>query len=359
MNTSLSHPSHAPHSAPAIKSFPDRLAVVTVISNPMRYHSRYRLYRAFEKHVADSGADLFTVEMAFGGRPFEITDPLNPRHIQVRGDHEIWHKENLGNIGFSRVPLDYRYLAFVDGDFTFARPDWAQETLQQLQHHAVVQMFSQVVYLGPEDEALTDSRGTVMSGPGFVETWLQGKVFQTPQGRARKEIFYHRTRAAVSPDYPTPGKFSGLGAPGGAWAFRREALDNVGGLVDFCILGSGDWHMSAALIGQVELTMLEGYSDGYKNGLRDWQDRAMSCIRANIGQVTGTAFHHWHGKMRQRGYGDRKQILIKHKFDPQTDLKRDTQGLWRLHDDGSDRFIYMRDDIRSYFRMRNEDSIDT
>jgi hypothetical protein len=39
-------------------------------------------------------------------------------------------------------------------------------------------------------------------------------------------------------------------------------------------------------------------------------------------------------------------------------MKRDTQGLYRLHDDGSERFVKLRDDLRSYFAGRNEDSIE-
>ncbi|MGO9115740.1 MAG: hypothetical protein ACLP9L_41570 [Thermoguttaceae bacterium] len=51
------HPAHAPHSVPALKPLPDVLHVVTAISNPSRYLSRYRHFRAFAKHVSDSGAD--------------------------------------------------------------------------------------------------------------------------------------------------------------------------------------------------------------------------------------------------------------------------------------------------------------
>src|SRR5260370_1321719 len=40
------------------------------------------------------------------------------------------------------------------------------------------------------------------------------------------------------------------GATGGAWAWRRHAFNTVGGMLDTCILGSGDWHMAFALIGR-------------------------------------------------------------------------------------------------------------
>ena len=60
MNTHIDHVSQA---RPGIQPFPARLYVVTAISNPCRYRSRYNLCRAFEKHCADSGAILYIVEM--------------------------------------------------------------------------------------------------------------------------------------------------------------------------------------------------------------------------------------------------------------------------------------------------------
>jgi hypothetical protein len=46
--------------------------------------------------------------------------------------------------------------------------------------------------------------------------------------------------------------------------------------------------------------------------------------------------------------------LLKNNFDPELDLKRDWQGLYILTHKGE----RMRNDIREYFRQRNEDSID-
>jgi hypothetical protein len=51
----------------------DRLYVLTAISNPRRFASRYKLYREFEKYVQASGATLITIEAGFGERGF-------PRH---------------------------------------------------------------------------------------------------------------------------------------------------------------------------------------------------------------------------------------------------------------------------------------
>lgn len=326
------------------------LYVVTAISNPCRYKSRYRLYRDFAKHVADSGANLCTVELALGERPFEVTgegprEHWNQEIVQLRTKHELWHKENLLNIGISRLPADAEYIAVIDADLTFIRPGWAEETVQQLQHYPVVQMFSEVCYLGPDEEFLNKRIG-------FAERWQRGYPFSTAAGRVKNQIFYHPKQNAAD------AKYDEWGPPGGAWAYRREALDAAGGLIDFCVLGSADWYMAAGKAGFMQQAMQRAYHPELQQWLLDWQRRADRAFRRNIGVVPGSVFHHWHGKMQNRRYGEREQILKGHAFNPRTDLKRDTQGLWQLHDDGSTRYCRLRDAIMAYFRGRNEDGID-
>ena len=107
----------------AISDFPGVLDVVAVVSNPCRYRSRYDLYRAFERHMHASGVRLTTVELAFGERPWEVTEPDNPRHVRLRTAYELWHKENLINLGVQHLPRDWKYVAWIDADVSFARPD--------------------------------------------------------------------------------------------------------------------------------------------------------------------------------------------------------------------------------------------
>ena len=343
------HPAHSPHSVPGIKPFNDVLYVVTAISNPSRYLSRYRHYREFEKHIHDSGAILYTAEAALGDREFEVTSDSNPHHIQVRGGElsTLWLKENLLNIGTSRLPPEARYVAFVDADVAFARSNWAQETLHALQHHAVVQMYSTVVYL--------DHDGPQINSVGsFMDAWLTGRELRTVNGMATCETV--RMPNMRKSCYPT-GLKGGFGQPGAAWAFRREALDAIGGLIDISILGSGDYQMASALIGHLGISVAKDYSPGYKKCLYAWQDRTERHIRRNVGMVPGTIMHFWHGAMKNRGYNSRWKILTKFRYDPHSDLTRDSQGLLRLHDDGSTRFINLRDSLAAYFTSRNEDQL--
>ena len=311
----------------------DRLHVVTTIINPMRYKSRYKLYSAFENHVKQAGATLTIVEVAFGERPFEVTQPNNINHVQLRTNTELWHKENAINLGINRLPMDAKYIAWVDADVEFVRKDWAEETIHQLQHYDFVQMFSHAQDLGPNNEPLAPHTGF---GFSYVKGLKPVDGYDYCKG-------WH---------------------PGYAWAARRSSLDAVGGLIDFAILGSGDKHMAMGLIGQAgqSLSAANGKFVGpYLDELVRWQDRAEKHIRRNLGYVPGMLLHGWHGKKKDRRYADRWRILMDNKFDPDNDIKCDTYGLWQWNDkSGPDdaRMIRLRDQVRGYFRARNEDSID-
>jgi hypothetical protein len=332
---------HVSHAKAGIKAFPDRLYVITPISNPQRFRSRYELYRQFEKHVEEAGAVLFTVEMAFGGRAFEVTQAGHQQHVQVRGSHVMWYKENLINIGISRLPADWQYVAWIDADVKFVREDWAQEALQQLQHHKIVQLWSQIQDVSPDYEQLRSAYPN-----SWCYNWLNGKSPIVLPGQDRCY------------PYPYPGGKGWYGPPGLGWAARREAIDALGGLVDWAIVGSGDAYMAACLIGGVQYQLRKDYHPEFNRQFMLWQDRAEKHIRRNIGYVPGLAIHYWHGKKSNRAYIDRNAIMVRHKFNPLTDLKRDWQGLWQLVDHGDLRSIRLRDELSNYFRTRNEDSID-
>ncbi len=54
-----------------------------------------------------------------------MTQAGNPRHLQLRTAHEIWHKENALNLMIQRLPAPTKYI--VHGLMRmqkFSRPDW-------------------------------------------------------------------------------------------------------------------------------------------------------------------------------------------------------------------------------------------
>jgi len=315
----------------------------------MRYLSRYKHYHTFEKHVEDSGAILYTVELALGEREFEVTEADNPRHLQLRTWHILWYKENLMNLAVMRLlPRNWRKVAFIDADMKFARPDWAQETLQLLEHYMVLQMFSHLQDLGPSQEPIGEMHTSYMYEYINSLTHLHLPAhMKCKHGRPKKKC-----RICNPTGYPYGGAW---GCPGGAWAWRREAIDYVGGLIDWEILGSGDWRMAAALIGLVEETLKGKGTSGsrYLFKCMRWQKLALKHLKKDVGYMPGLMYHYFHGAKKTRYYGDRWRIPLAAQFDPDHHLVRDNQGLWQLNEDE----IEFRDAIRQYIASRNEDDI--
>jgi hypothetical protein len=142
--------------------------------------------------------------------------------------------------------------------------------------------------------------------------------------------------------------------PGFAWACRREAFDALGGLMDWALLGAADNHMAKAHIGDAHHSVHPDIHPRYHEMVLEWQARSLRHLQRNVGVVNGTLLHHWHGKKKDRRYWDRWRILVDNQYNPDTDLKRDWQGVWQL----TDRSWRLRDQVRLYFRGRREDSID-
>jgi hypothetical protein len=314
-----------------------------MLENPLRWRSRYLNYGAFEHHVETSGGILYTAEIAFGERHFEITEPGNLRHLQLRTEqqpwhYELWHKEGALNLLIQRLPPEAKYIAWIDCDVMFARPDWCQETLHLLQQYQFLQMFSHTQDLGPEGELLGRSRG-----------W----VFQNGSDAGGIENRNSRMGNGNGYGYAYPYGRRGLWVhPGFAWAARRDALNNVGGLIDWAIMGAGDWLMGCALFGDVDRALNQGYHKNYRNLAHIWQERAEKHIRRNVGHMPGLVLHRWHGRKADRQYDRRWELLVKTQFDPIYDLKRDVQGLYTL----SDPSVALREGLRKYAKLRNEDA---
>jgi hypothetical protein len=334
----VTHPSQA---RAGIQEFPDALYVVTMLENPLRWRARYANYWQFEREVREAGAKLLTVEVAFGDREFEVTKAGDPWNLQLRTRSEIWHKENALNLGMARLPAEARYIAWIDADVKFQRPDWAQETMHLLQHYDFIQMFSFAQNVSSQYEPASEP------APGFLYKWLTtAPLPHLPEHFEEREM--------VTGYSESGGRAAGgvYGHPGFAWAARRDALEKVGMLIDWAILGSGDYHMATALVNQVDRSLHGKYTDAYRGLCHEWQKRASGHIRQNVGYMPGLCYHSWHGTTKLRHYGNRWKFLWMAGYDPLLDLKKDAHGLYQL----TDRSVALRDGIRAYNRLRDEDA---
>ena len=126
-----------------------RLYCVVPVFNPCRYESRIKLYKEFEKYVNDSGAILVVVEAVQHKRDHILTVESNNFHFQYRTDSHLWIKERLINLVMRQLPSDWYYMCWLDADIKWARDDWANETVELLQHYEVIQMFDKAIDLDP------------------------------------------------------------------------------------------------------------------------------------------------------------------------------------------------------------------
>jgi hypothetical protein len=316
------------------------LHVAACYSNPFRWRNRRELANDFRRHMQNlANVELHLIEIAYGDRPFDIADPeLYPTDIALRTRAELFHKENLLNLAVQHFPKDWQYGAVIDADFHFTRHDIALETIHQLQHYEFVQMFSS--YMDLSGEHYGYGHRPLGVNNGFAFNYIQNGM---PEG------FGQGGWAVGSGGHGYGGRH--VGATGGAWAFRRSAFETVGGLLDRCILGHGDWFMAFGLIGEQAPDMHDnGYAPEYRAYIHAWQQRA-ALLTKNIGYVDGHAIHHYHGPKKRRGYSSRDKILVEYQYNPTTDVFPDFQGVLQL----STAKPRLRDAIRRYFISRSED----
>ena len=331
------------------------LWVVTAVSNPVRYKTRYGLYKRFRHHVTEElGLNLVTVECAHADRDFQLTEdghgdavmqavlPHGAKTIdvRVRNRSQVWLKENLWNIGARHLPRECKYVLFCDADIQFLNPHIATEIVHALQEHRVVQPFETVVDMGPDGQVIDVHRSF---------GWCHARGWEW-RPRADGDGGYGCKRPSGI------GRYEGYGTPwhpGFALAMRRSVLDRLP-LLEVGVLGAGDHHMMGALIGKADLTLPRHVHARYRDEVMAWQRRAEDVVRRDLGYVPGTILHSFHGAKANRRYVQRWDILVRHKYDPTTDVYRNSQGVLELEEHNP----ALRDAIRLYFRQRNEDGMD-
>lgn len=303
------------------------LCLAVAYTNPQHWKSRRQLFQNFLQHISSlPNLRVFVGELAYGNDPFEVTQAGNPNHLQLRAKQILWHKENILSLVIQkRFPRNWLYGAYSDADFQFSRMDLAARTIHVLQTHEWVQLFSNY-------SSLTYDHRLISNDNGFA--WCRA----------------HGKKIEGNPCYGDVDQ----GATGGAWAFRRDAYDAAGGLMDFVIVGSADWHMTFGIYGLGNPhPELKAHIPNYIAAVKGWQQKALSGIRTGPLFVDSNATHYWHGRLSDRGYGTRWQCLRDFQFDPNKDLVRNQDGVYQVVPQKQG----MADAILKYFQARNEDAV--
>ena len=307
----------------------NKLHIISVISNPCNYKRRITLMNEFIDRMENygglnkrnekkekNGYELYIVEMVYGDVPFSVTDSNNKRHLQLRTEHPLWHKENMINCGITKLlPKDWKYVAWIDSDIEFDSPHWVEDTKYNLYHkYDILQLFSTALDLGSDGCAMAMYQS-------FGYKFIEGR----PYSFLRGTNYWH---------------------PGYAWACSREYFDCIGKLYEDDILGSADYRMAMALINK----RCGDYSTEYKKYFNNWCDKIPGNIK--LGYISGIIRHHYHGSKINRKYTERNEILRKYKYNPLLHIEHDSNGVIIPTNEFKYEFL---EDILNYFRERKED----
>jgi hypothetical protein len=298
----------------------DKLHVILCISNPCLYARRYILIKEFinRMELEETNVLIYVVELAYKKQKFIITNAKNKRHLQIRTETPLWHKENMINIGVKKLlPKNWKAMAWIDSDIEFENPSWALDTLKILNGTKdIVQLFSNCIDMDKDEKAMN--------------------IFTSFGHQYTKELPYSK-------------KLIQFWHPGFAWACTRKAYEKMGSLYEGGVLGSGDNIMALCLIQQGLKSLNDQSTEDYKNSILEFQNRVKTL---RLGYVPGVIRHYFHGSKKNRRYNDRWQILLKHNYQPSIHITHDETGILIPTQECPKEMLCQ---IMEYFAERNED----
>lgn len=298
---------------------------ITVYFNPAKFKSLLSNYLLFSENLRQQNVKLLTVECAFNDDEFQI--PLGENVHRLRSNSIMWQKERLINYGVSVLPPECKYFGWLDCDVIFSNPDWAKMAVEKLQKAHIIQLFKKVFYLPPGHKTF-DGHSRIMAIQGVVwqkiihKNWLER--------RRRKEL-----------------PFS---VPGFAWGARRDVFEDIGGIYDRNIVGSGDTFLVDCYFDSWDIHGFAAkFTDHMKRDMLEWYS-LLKKKQPILDYLPIDIYHLWHGSLKNRQYMDRHDIILKYDYDPRTDIILKNN----VYEWNSDKYG-MHQDILAYFHSRQED----
>ncbi len=299
----------------------DKLHVIAVMSNPFNFKKRLQLAKEFSKRMyLEQDVILYTVELIYDdlNNGFYLTDSNNPRHLQLKVKHPLWHKENMINLGIQKLlPTNWKAVAWIDADIEFENPHWVSNALKVLNGcRDIIQLFSHANDMDHNQDAMNISQSF-----GFM-------------CEKEREHSYKPLRSFH---------------PGYAWACTRRAYEKVGGIFEMGILGSGDHHIAMCLIQNGKRSVHGNSDDSYKRLIDEYQYK---CANLRLGYIPGVIRHYYHGTKENRKYVERWSILLNCDFKLNQHITTNKDGILVPTETCPKKFL---DGVLEYFASRKED----
>ena len=234
--------------------------------------------------------DVFVVEMSYLNNDFIIPDSENFIRIQANERHLLWQKERLFNLALDKLPKKYKNVAWVDGDIIFKNQSSLSVMIDEaLSEHSAVQLFSDVNWLDEHRQPFRTQKSCILN--------------------------------------------SRNGWHGYAWAFRREEIEKIGGMFDYHISGNGDLMLNYAfsITGSTKSMPKRTLNEcvSMKKKFNKYKDKVSKYFLGTVTCLDLEIDHQYHGDYRTRKYEYRENLLRKYKFNPETDIEIDKNGLYK------------------------------
>ncbi|WP_417745056.1 hypothetical protein [Rosistilla oblonga] len=283
-----------------------RLQVGTTHFSPAGYEAQAKTFEIWKPTLGPLADKLTCMEMVLDGKRREI-----PGSIVIRGTarNAVWQKEPLTNLFIRNLDPQTEFVGLFDHDMTPVDPDCYAKALELLKAgYCGVQLFRDVRYLNPD--------GVTTEAKQFGVT-----------------------------AYPERGPGTN---PGGSWMFRRDWLDEIGGISCDSPFGGGDRVLGVLVNGYTDF-LLE-YSPGCRDAVNDWVRNAEK-TKPSFTFVDSEMLHWWHGSMFHRLYMERQRLFMKHNVTPGRDYYVNGRGLLEFAGNKPE----LQRDVLAYFRGRRED----
>jgi hypothetical protein len=205
----------------------------------------------------------------------------------------------------------------------FVDPDWPAAAQRLLHRFALVQPFSRLHYLGPNDSP----RVQVPPADHFDSLAFSAAQGSLPAGAFRVGRRIQDVRYAT----------------GMAWVARRDTIQRHG-FYDAAIIGGGDKLIVGAASGRYR-EAASRMSPRQQQHYQAWAKPLYDSVQGQISYVDGDLLHLWHGDLTDRRYVERQDGFERFHFDPDRDIKRNADGVWQWNSDKPELHAY----VRKYF----------
>ena len=269
---------------------------------------------------------IIIVECVLEGKQFKVTQASNPCHVQLKTKSIMHLKENLINIGVSKLPPDWKYVAWIDSGTELLNPQWNQDAIKVLRKQNIVQLFDEYVVVDGKGKVLNEKAGFVKRN--VVRTLRRPsdtKLIATMAGENST-----RSNGGLK-SFVDLALCKGIGdnegQPGVAWATTHKTWELLDGLLEAAIGGGGEIYMAYSLIGQLKRCGLPILSAKYKQKILEWDSRAAVIVQSYVGFVKGVARKNKDDEETDESIINGEKILNENSFDPYKDLKRNLQRM--------------------------------